>query len=360
MREAYLEFGIRVFRSRVDAFTGRLFKLVSNVSEKEVHETRIESRRMRVALRSFRPMFPPHPFNSVYKAVHRMTRILGGPRETAVCLGLVKELARNEAAGISCLEYLKERLTAKLRKQEARLEKKLKHIDPLRYRAKLDFLLSVMEPGKGEAALQESRPVESGPHAKGSFQPTLFPMRETALVQSCRMLERFTSSISGYPTTQRFNTATDEELHTLRIAAKKARYIMELYSPIWSGGLAAIIAKARKFQDAAGMFNDWQGLRCYIDREIRRLHSRKSIRLAFELGRLAEYVELRKSDLKSTMRIALIEFQEGLVDLNRKAQMLAENPDLSPTDLIPVGMRIKGRSRSKKSAGNSPAGIDAA
>ena len=121
-------------------------------------------------------------------------------------------------AECACLDYLQRRLFSKLKKQKARLEKKLKRIDPLRIRSKIDFLISIMEPGE----LKE---------------PTLFPMRVTAAMRFCRILEGFAALFTKYRPTGQFDTATDADLHSLRIAAKKARYTMEIFSPVWPGGL---------------------------------------------------------------------------------------------------------------------------
>ncbi len=323
------EFGIEVFRFRADAFTRQLIKLVSHVSDKAVHETRVESRRMRVALDSFRDMFPPFPYNSAYKAVRQIAHLLGEPRETSVISGLIQELAQETLAGHACLDYLQVRLNSKLRKQKTRLEKKLGRIDPLRVHAKIDFLISIMEPSE----LKE---------------PTLFPMCVTAAMRFCRILESLTALFAECRPTRQFDLATDADLHSLRIAAKKARYTMEIFSPVWPGGLGGPIEKARKFQEAAGVFNDWGTLLFFLETEMKRLNSTESVHLVFEMGRLAEYIELRKRDLKVAMRPALMEFLESLVVLQRMVSLLTENPDLRSTDLIRSGIRAKARPRLKR------------
>jgi len=337
MEETDLEFGFEAIHTRVAVFTSRLIGVVPGVTDRAVHETRVESRRLRAALISFRQMFPPYPFKSAYGAVRKITRLLGKPRETAVMLKLVQGVSQDRALDRSCLQYIEARLESRLRGREALLEKELKRVDPLRIRAKLDFLLSVREPA----------------------QPALFQMRESALAQSFRALKGFTASISEYNAMQRFDAATDDELHLLRIAAKKARYAMEIYSPIWPGGLSEHIVKARKFQDAGGVYNDWRGLRCFLDNEAKRLHSKESVRLAFEIGRLAEYAESRKSELRVLLRAALAEFQESLAALSRKGRLLAEKPGLNQANLPSSRLLVMRKSKSKKNAGPS-SGTDVA
>jgi CHAD domain-containing protein len=347
------EFGIEVFRFRLDVFTSQLVELVSNVSDKTIHETRVESRRMREALNSFRDMFPPFPYRSAYKSVRRITHILGEPRETAVISGLVEGLARDQTAERACVEYLHRRLSSRLRKQKARLEKKLRHIDPLRIRCQFDFLLSIMESSAGNGI----SPGSSRSHLAGASQPALFQMRETALSRSCRILDGLIELIAKYRPARQFDAAEDEDLHSLRIAAKRTRYAMEIFSPVWPGGIARHIESARKLQEAGGAYNDWSALRSCLDSEIKRLEgSTRSRRLVFETGRLAEYAELRKSELKTVMQTALIDLMKNLAALQRTGRLLCANPNLSPTDTILAGLRVKAPSKLKRAIGGSQPG----
>ncbi len=352
------EFGIEVFRIRLDVFTSQLIKLVSNASDKAIHETRVESRRMREALESFRDMFPPFPYSSAYKSVRQITHILGEPRETAVISGLVEGLAHDGTADRACVEYLQSRLNSRLRKQKARLEKKLRRIDPLRIRCKLDFLLSIMESSAGSGASSSARSSRS--HLASPFQPALFQVRETALSRSCRILDGFAESIAGYRAVRRFEAAADEDLHLLRIVAKRTRYALEIFSPLWPGGLERHIERAHKLQETGGAYNDWNTLRSCLDSELKRLEgSTKSVRLIFEIGRLAEYAELRKSDLKAMMRTALIELMKGLAALQSTGRLLCTNSDLGLADTILSGVRVKTRSRLKRATGGSQTGAAA-
>jgi|GEM_PF-2351508 CHAD domain-containing protein len=349
------EFGMEALRFRADVFTRHLTQLVSSISDKAVHETRVESRRMRVALDSFRDMFPPLPYNTGYKAVRQITHLLGEPRETSVIYGLMQSLADERGErGHACLGYLQGRLSSKLRKQKARLEKRLGRIDPLRIRSKIDFLISVMEPSE----IKELPPCSSSSkairsHSMISSQPTFFPKRVTAAARFCRILDGFAASFAECGPTRQFEASTDADLHSLRVAAKKARYTIEIFSSIWPGGLGDYIEKARRFQEAAGNFNDWGTLISYLETEAKRLNSTESVDLVFEIVRLAEYAGVRKQDLRVAMRAALIEFLESLAGLRHTVRLLSYNPNWGPTDLIRSGIRARSRSRLKPAIGNS-------
>jgi CHAD domain-containing protein len=339
MNDTGRQFGSAELGRRMDAFFKELLGLVSDTTDEAVHETRIESRRMRAALEAFRDIFPRRPFDSVYREVRQITRILGVPRESAVSMALIRDLTENRPADPSCLEYLHKRFASRLKKQEKQLRKKLGRIDPHRLRSRVEFLISKIDANEKRAA--------------SSSQPALFQMSESALEQGARVLEGLTSSIREFPAIRRFEQASDEELHTLRIAAKKARYVMEIYSSVWPGGLSDQIDKARKFQQAAGKYNDWSVLcRHFVD-EVGRLNSPDSIGLAFEIGKLSSYVEMLKKDLKVRMRGALIEFQKNLSCLSyaHKSPCKLKINDLS---------RVTRKTRQKKSSPSKIAGQDVA
>jgi CHAD domain-containing protein len=341
MKKGGPEFGVKVLRYRVDVFSKKVFRLVSDITDETIHETRVESRRMRAALEAFQERFPPRPFESAYRAVRRITNILGRPRETAVSLGLIRELAGSGEAEPFCLEYLDRRFAARLGKQEKRLHKELRRIDPLRLRSRLEFLLSIMEPASALLRKHSDRQVSH------PVQPTLFPMNESATEQAYRILTGLTKAIFEFRTTQRFNTASDTELHALRIAAKKSRYAMEIYTSIWPGGLADRIEKARRLQVAGGTHNDWSVLRLRFEDEIKRLDSPSSVALAFQIGRLAAYAEQRKTGIRATMRTALIEFQESLAGLSYTGKLLATSK-LETTPMVPSLPPLKRQSKPRK------------
>jgi len=343
------EFALKVLRFRADVFSKKVIKLVSDITDETVHEARVESRRMRAALEAFREMFPSRPFDSVHRAVRQMTRLLGRPRETAVSLSLIRELTRSGAAEPFCLKYLHKRFASRLKKQEGWLHKRLRRIDPARLLSRLQCLLSEIEPNEHHVSARHAA-VSSSAHGRrrtsNRCQPTLFQMRESAVEHSHRVVTGLTAPISEFQT-QRFDNATDEEFHSLRIAAKRSRYAMEIFSSIWPGGLSNCIEKARRFQNAGGAYNDWSALCSRFEREIERLDSAASVHLAFQIGRLAAAAESRKASAKVSMRAALVEFQKSLAGL-AYANRLKAASNLRTMIVAPSSRNTKRRSPQRK------------
>jgi CHAD domain-containing protein len=327
------EYGRAVLGYRVDAFFKELADLVSGMTDEAVHQTRVESRRMRAALEAFREMFPVRSFNSVYREVRRVTRILGRPRESAVCVALIRELEETRAAEPFCLEFLRKRFASKLKKEERQLHKRLERIDTQQLRSRIDSLISSINADE----VRSSNP----------SQPSLFPMNESAVENSIRVLTGLAVPVHEYLAMRKFDLTSDEEIHSLRIAAKKIRYAMEIYSSIWPGGLSDRIKRARKFQQAAGKYNDWSVLCGRFEKEVQRLESAESVNLAYEIGKLSVHVGMRKRELKTKMRSALIEFKKSLRGISG-ANKLRPRSDLSA--LIPAVRRSQ---RKKSSNGKT-------
>jgi CHAD domain-containing protein len=344
MHETDQEFASKAFRYRVDVFTARLLALMSGISEKGIHDTRVESRRLRAALEAFRDHFPPHPFRIAYRDARRITRLLGKPRETAVSLALLHDLAPGGPAESPILECLTRRLNTKLKKQMVCLEKKIGRLDPIRIRSRLDFLLAVMEPNAWDTAGTLREP--------GSLpvQPTLFPMQESALSRGARIVKAVIAPICEYRTAARFAVASDEELHSLRIISKKARYALEIYSQIWPGGLAVSIDSARSFQDAAGRYHDWTMLRAHLDNEAKRLNSKGSDHLGSSLTAIVELALLRRESMKTAMRAALLDLQDRLDDLRHAMDAGMSKPNLRAMKGASSKLRTAGRSGRQSAA----------
>jgi CHAD domain-containing protein len=343
MQETDLAFTSKALHYRVKVFAARLSKVVATVSNKAVHDTRVESRRMCAALDAFRDLFPPDPFRLVHREVRRITRLLGKPRETAVSLDLMHDLADEEKVDSSSRKFLEARLSSKLQKQVARLQKKIKRVDPLRILSRLDFLLSTMAL---DAAVSGKRP---GVHP--SHQLALFPGRESVVFQASHILESAISPIMEYREGSLFDAASDEDLHSLRIAAKKARYAMEIFSPIWPGDLEECISAARKFQDAAGNYHDWGVLAQYLVKEAGRLERRESYFLLSEIGRVAAWAASRQKSQKPTMRAALLELQDRLAILNRFICLLTTHSNLQVLKHSPLVRAGKKPKRRKAASG---------
>ena len=136
-----------VLRQRMDSLTEELVRLKRRPDEESIHDTRVQSRRMRAALEAFKDLFPPHPWSALYGLVRQVTKALGKARETEVSLSLLKEqTGSGDMAENLCREYLEQRFRSKLQKRKRKLKRSLREINSRQLRSKTQFLLSNLGP----------------------------------------------------------------------------------------------------------------------------------------------------------------------------------------------------------------------
>jgi CHAD domain-containing protein len=311
------EFSRTVLRQRADALLSKLASLKRRATEKSIHDTRVQSRRMRAAIEAFQDLLAPHPRKALYDSVKEITRTLGKPRQTGVILTLLKDLGvTGDMAENLCREYLIERYQRKMRKQEKALKAALKTLGPGRLPSRIEFLLSGMElHADGDA---RSVPTAGSPRVRTrgkrtQSQPTLFPMQESDYERAQRILKQLAQPLLAFRPRYDFSRATDKKLHELRIAAKKLRYAMEIFDPIWPSGLKEQTAQCRAVQDAGGLYHDWSVLCERLKADIRRLDDGETAHLAFQIGRLLADAEDRRVESKTQILPALTTLQAGLL-----------------------------------------------
>jgi CHAD domain-containing protein len=290
-----------VLRKNAESLTGHLERVHEGVTEKGVHETRVQSRRMRAAFDAFREYLLPGPFLQVYQDIRRLTRICGKPRETAVNCALLVELCRTAGLEDRFSRQLQRKLRKKLARQEKRLKKELRALDVQRLSSHLESVIPAIEPEFENLAADAGFPQAS---------PRFLHSACDTFVDAAPLPE---GSLKSW-----FAEASDEELHTLRIAAKKLRYSLEFLHPFQPGGLTPQIAKARALQDAGGQFHDWCVLTAWLERN--EIHSPgKTAPLV--AGALARKIQLREA-----IRPALLDLRQILLlgrNARRPAMLLA-------------------------------------
>jgi CHAD domain-containing protein len=147
---------------------------------------------------------------------------------------------------------------------------------------------------------------------QSSFQPALFRMHESDRERAQTIFKELAKPILAFRPRYHFHRATDDKLHGLRISAKKLRYAMELFAPLWPQGLKDKIADARALQDTGGQYHDWCVLCETLKAEIRRSHKGDNGHLAFQIGRLLALAEDRKAELRKNVLPAITTLQSTL------------------------------------------------
>ncbi len=285
----YLNFGRSVLRKKTDVLVGQLAALKRHPTEDAIHETRVQSRRMRAALEAFRDLCESDAWDPAYESIRWITRTLGRLRESEVMASMLQEdVLDGDTPEKLCREYLQERLKGEIRKMRRKLRKRLKRIDVKELRSQLKQLISGLKP-------EDSVPPDGSPASRGRL-----------------ILGELAQPVVEFKARYRFSRAGDRQLHRLRIATKKLRYAMEIFDEVWPGGLQRPIEAARGLQEAAGRHQDWAVLRDTLRSEIRRLTREETTTMAFQMGRLLNRVQDHKAELRKQVLSPLVEFQSEL------------------------------------------------
>lgn len=314
------QFGKQVVHELAESLLDELSRLKKRLREKSIHDTRVQSRRMRAALEAFKDIFPQHPWNALYNQIRQITKNLGRARETEVVLGILKQLtASGDMAENLCREYLEERFKRRLDAEHRRMKKKLVLLDPRRLGSQIDFLLAGAGSSGESLHTISAKEVTKGSKRKvrprkapSANQPSLFETGPESVARARRLLDEFAAPLLSFRPRYEFKRATDERLHRLRIEAKKLRYPMEIFDPVWPGSLKAEIALTRALQDAGGIYHDWCVLRDALKSELRRLKKPETSHLAFQVGRLLALANDRKAELRKKILPAIVDLQNAL------------------------------------------------
>ncbi|HYK88130.1 MAG TPA: CHAD domain-containing protein [Acidobacteriota bacterium] len=311
-------------RKRADALLLELRGLKRRPHQDSIHDTRVQSRRMRASLEAFQDLFPPLAWRTVYDQVRSITRNLGKARETEVSLSLLDHLSTSgDLPEKICAEHLEERLRRRLSKCHKRLKKCLGRIDLRSLRSSLEHLLSELgkrdesDPATGiVVSIRSGRiPKAHSRAGTGTRQPFLFPLRGETVARTRRVLAELAAPLLAFRPRADFRRSSDTRLHRLRISAKRLRYAMEIFDEAFPGGLKEQIELARLLQEAGGHHQDWAVLRWRLEKDIHRLKRQGASQLALQADRILAEAENRKTVSRKEILPALIRLQASLREL---------------------------------------------
>jgi inorganic triphosphatase YgiF len=206
-----------------------------------VHQMRIGTRRLRSCLALAAPFAPPHELDALLGQTKALAAALGPARDWDVfATETLPPLARWFAADAGTAPGLA-RLEARLapaRRHARRIAR-----DAIRAPAFAALLL--------RAGALAATPRLGAGHPPAGADPLAQPARAFAATLLARRHRRLVQR------GDRLATATTEERHAVRIAAKKVRYAAEFFAPLFAPKRTRAFLKALgRLQDALGHWND--------------------------------------------------------------------------------------------------------
>lgn len=240
-----------------------------------IHDMRVGSRRLRSVLQEIQPA-AGHGLLEPFRArVKTITESLGRPRELDVMIAMLnEERAHTQGAERATLNAV------------SRILKKHR-------RAALQACQIAADAVAEQAFEEELRGLVDG----------LRPPEECHIRRGVRRLKRkYKRLVRSY---EKWNTSKeDAQLHRLRIAFKKMRYVCEFYAPLYDTPFQRFVERLKEAQELLG---DWQDCRVLID-EMEAMKSELSGRSASGLFGLMEVFRARRSRLQKALKRRMAAF----------------------------------------------------
>ncbi|HLK21484.1 MAG TPA: CHAD domain-containing protein [Bryobacteraceae bacterium] len=192
-----------------------------------VHDLRVSIRRFHQALTVFKSSFPGKDARKIRRRMKKLMTIAGEVRNLDIALKLLAKFRNQEAAS----------LRSKLESQRKESERVL--IGVLKRRIERKSSL------KWRTALE-------GALASGNSADSLITIEQT----SHRLLPRLAADFVERGNAAAEAKVSSEKLHSFRLAAKKFRYTLELFVPLYGAALTGWIDSIKAIQTLLGDIND--------------------------------------------------------------------------------------------------------
>ncbi|MGB9597161.1 MAG: CHAD domain-containing protein, partial [Candidatus Poribacteria bacterium] len=288
--ESYCIFGAEALLNRLDALEKEIPGVMKSEDIECVHRMRVASRRLRSAFLLFESCFPEDNIKKWKKQIRRVTRTLGKARDLDVQIEFVKDFLTNvkESRYIPGIKRLVLRLQQKRQKVQ---------IDVISMLEKIQSNGTISEIKNSLKSMLNTGLL----HKKNEYSNYVYDMAYKEIeshIDKFLFYERYIEDLNRIA-----------ELHLMRICAKRLRYTMEIFSPLYDNKLEKPIKITREIQDLLGEIHDCFVWIEYLDQFIEE-----------EKNRTLEYFGNTKAF--SRLKAGLIHLQE-----NRKKHQIKKHKE---------------------------------
>jgi CHAD domain-containing protein len=243
-------YGLQKLPGLLDAFTGEIAGVKEAQDIEYIHRMRVASRRLRAALPQFRDCFPERQYTKWMKELTKITRALGEARDADVQIAFLRKSLKN---------IRKDPVLQKIRvpAHQPSREPAIRFL-LLALQKKRDILqkrvLSAISGLEKSNIIEEMRSVFTTMDMNMRASRKRPPLRGIPPVAALRIGKRLSAILSYEPWV--LHPEAVAEHHATRIAAKKLRYTMEIYGPVYRNNLAKPLARVKKMQEILGDIHD--------------------------------------------------------------------------------------------------------
>jgi CHAD domain-containing protein len=262
-------FGVQRILPLLDAFLGEIEGVRSAQDIEYIHRMRVASRRLRAALPLFESCFPQKKYRIWMQELKKITRALGDARDTDVQIAFLLRLEKRKAQQnktdirsssppVFSTDDLTDILLTRLQKKRMKLQNVV--ITALENLEKS----GIPEDMRAECTDLVSRSAHVRP------KPAVYGIPPVAGVRISKRLD----ALMQYERWVHIQDAVAEH-HAMRIMAKKLRYTLEVYSPLYRRNLKKYLIRVKKIQEILGDLHDCD---VWIDMVMTMLLEERSLR----------------------------------------------------------------------------------
>jgi putative phosphoesterase len=229
--------GAETLLSRTEELKKQMEGVRKNDDVEYVHKLRVGSRRVRAALGIFEPCFQRKRGRKWKKTIKNLTRSAGAARDADVQIAFLEDYSsRGDQPDARALDYL---ITLQKARRAGMQSDVVKTLDDAEASGILeDILDSSTQVIRGEENSESN--IKTLPTYQKAYNQISTRLDE---VQALEQFVHDENAITKH--------------HELRIAAKRLRYTMEIFSPIYTDGLKDNISLMKQYQDALGEIHDY-------------------------------------------------------------------------------------------------------
>ena len=214
-----------------------------------IHRMRVASRRFRAALPLFVSCIPEKKYRQWMQEIQKITRALGDARDTDVQIAFIIKLLEKRPSGFQ----IKEPADSQPVPDNDAETILLTHLQ--KKRSKLQTtVVSALEKLEKSNTIEEMRTFFQN-HMKRAKK-----IRKKSLTSGIPSIAagRISHRLDVFLSYERWVNVPDAvvEHHAMRIAAKKLRYTMEVYAPLYRLGLKKYLSRVKKVQEILGDLHD--------------------------------------------------------------------------------------------------------
>lgn len=226
-------------RKRLKAVRREIPGIRAGKDSERMHDIRVAARRLRSALTVLADFFPKRQIKRWRKTVRRLTRAMGAARDADVQIEFLKAFLKQNADR-RCRPGIR-RLLRRLTRQRGALQPKvLRELDRFEKSGIADTLELALRPKKD--------------HARSRYRRGAAPAKRLYTTAFDCLTELLEVMLAYEEQVMRPECVT--ELHRMRIAARRLRYAIEVFAPLYPDRLEDAHSRLTEIQEILGDIHD--------------------------------------------------------------------------------------------------------